>query len=108
MGHVDRGRGALLAQPRIAGLGSGQRFAAPIPVAADRDAGAKFSRGAVQPCNFAATGAVASAKRVSEAFYRAQAAAAAARASGTAAIAGPGYDLQHAGQCRNKAPPTPR
>src|SRR5664280_3524286 len=98
MGHSGRGRGALPAQSRVAGLAGRQRPAAPVSASAHRNAGAKLARRTLQPCHAAPAGTVAYAEGIPSPLFGSQTPATAARAGGTAPAGRSGDDSEHARQ----------
>src|SRR5664280_2868640 len=96
MGHSGRGRGALPAQSRVAGLAGRQRPAAPVSASAHRNAGAKLARRTLQPCHAAPAGTVAYAEGIPSPLFGSQTPATAARAGGTAPAGRSGDDSERA------------
>ncbi len=108
LGLVDRGRGALPAESRVAGLAGGERAAAPLPLAAHGHARAELARRPLQPRHAVAARAVAVAQGIPRAVRGPETSAPAARAGRTAPAARPGDDSQHARQRRIETAAAPR
>ena len=107
LGSPRHRRGALSAQPQLAGLAGRERSSTAVSAPAHRHASAEFTRGTLQSGHAAATGPAPISKGVSPTVHGQRASASAAPARGTAPFAQPGDDPQHSGQRRNlvAAPP---